>query len=97
MRGFACDRRLLGSRNHTHLHVVCRESSLGHLEAKRCSIRTGSCINKSFSHCLELEQQERNLSCQKQSRSTQEESRLWSLSENLSHWKSVKVQLITVQ
>lgn len=64
-----------GSGCQTHLDVVCREPSLRHLEAKRSSIRTGSCINKSVFHSLELKQQERNPSCQKQSRPTKEQSK----------------------
>lgn len=48
-----------GSGCQTHLDVVRREPSLRHLEAKRSSIRTGSCINKSVFHSLELKQREK--------------------------------------
>lgn len=74
-----------GSGCQTHLDVVCREPSLRHLEAKRSSIRTGSCINKSVFHSLEPKQQERNSSCQKQSRPTKDQSKHWSHNANLSH------------
>lgn len=39
-------RRRRGSRHETNLNVVCGKSSLGHLEAKRGPVLTGSCVNK---------------------------------------------------
>lgn len=47
--------RLGGSRSQTYLKAVSGKSSLRHLEAKRCPILTGSCVNKSvfrvLNHC----------------------------------------------
>lgn len=60
--------RRRGSRSQTHLDVVCGKSSLRHLEAKRRPVLTGSCVNKSVFYSSELLQQQRNLSCQPQSK-----------------------------
>lgn len=61
------DLRRRGSRCQTHLNVVCGKSSLRHLEAKRCPILTGSCVNNSAVYSFEPLQQKKNLSCQPQS------------------------------
>lgn len=53
------DMRRRGSRSQTHLDVVGGKSSLRHLEAKRCPILTGSCVNKSVFYSFEPLQQER--------------------------------------
>lgn len=45
--------RLGGSRSQTHLNAVSGKSSLRHLEAKRCPILTGSCVNKSVFQSFE--------------------------------------------
>lgn len=62
------DMRRRGSRSQTHLDVVGGKSSLRHLEAKRCPVLTGSCVNKSLFYWLEPLQQQRNLSYQPQSK-----------------------------
>lgn len=62
-----------GRKSQRHLHVVSRKSRLRHLEAKRCPILAGSCVNKPVT-VLKLMQQERNSSRQPQTQLKYEES-----------------------
>ncbi len=88
------DMRQRSSRSQTHLDVVGGKSSLRHLEAKRCPILTGSCVNKSIFYSFEPLQRQRNLSCQPQSKSWH-----WSLNVDVSTYKRFKryfqVQILT--